>query len=114
MNVPISQSTTHRHLKPPLLTMEPDLPESGRRPQRNLGRLGRKAATLIIVRDRKASEFSANVRANQAPKHMNEPLFSCLHEFGTNRISNQARGRVYVKFAHSGRSMRLRRFYAEI
>jgi hypothetical protein len=69
-----------------------------RRAQRNLG----------IVRNRKASGFNEDV------KHTNEPLFSCLHEFGTNRVSNQARGRVYVKLAHSGCSMRLCRFYAEI
>jgi hypothetical protein len=72
-----------------------DLPESGGRAQRNLG-------------NRKASEFNEDV------KHMNEPLFSCLHEFGTNRVSNQPRGRVYVKLAHSGCSMGLCRFYAEI
>ena len=41
-------------------------------------------------------------------------VFSCLHELATNRVSNQARGRIYVKLAHSGRSMRLRRLYAEI
>jgi hypothetical protein len=45
---------------------------------------------------------------------MNRALISGLDEFRANRVSNQARGRVYVKLAHSGRSMRLRRFYAEI
>jgi hypothetical protein len=41
-------------------------------------------------------------------------VFSCLHELATNRVSNQARCRIYVKLAHGGCSMRLRRLYAEI
>ena len=60
------------------------------------------------------SEFNPRCWRELGVEHMNEPLFSCLHEFGTNGVSNQARSRVYVELAHSGRSVRLRRFYAEI
>src|ERR1700752_4226402 len=42
------------------------------------------------------------------------PGFSRLDEPATHRVSNQARGRVNVKLAHGGRSMRLCRRYAEI
>src|SRR5882672_4889980 len=41
-------------------------------------------------------------------------VFSCLYEFGTNRVSNQECSGIYAKLAHCGRSMRFHRFYADV
>src|SRR3982074_1092273 len=107
MNVPISRSTTHRRLKPPLLTIWPALPESeegwsaiSRDRPKNRNPIYRPESSSVRILPRCWRE--------RGVEHMNEPLFSCLHEFGTNGVSNQARSRVYVELAHSGRSVRLR------
>ena len=86
------------------------LPESAQRVRRNLTRW-LESQHLFVVRTN-IFEF-AQIFAQLAFFHINEP-FSCLHQLAANRVSNQARRRIYVKLAHSGCSMRLRRLYAEI
>jgi hypothetical protein len=62
----------------------------------------------------KCSHLTQMFGASLVFLHTNEQLCSRLDKLVTNRVSNQARRRVYVKLAHGGRSMRLRRFYAEV
>ena len=110
MNIPISRSITHRHSK--TATVRPVLPEPETRcsaiPREEL-----KKRDFFVVEDPKGVRICAEARALGLFAR-ERTVFSCLHELATNRVSNQARGRIYVKLAHSGRSMRLRRFYAEI
>jgi molybdopterin/thiamine biosynthesis adenylyltransferase len=112
MNVRISRVNTLRHFKAATAHYLVRFPEIRTRVAAQAGESSRKTATLLFVRARQGVRICADFGPHWLFRK--RTVLSCLHEFATHCVSNQACRRMYVKLAHSGRSMRLRRLYAEV